>query len=235
MAYAIRAMTVERGYDPREFAMLAYGGGGGLFARRRSPTELEIPTAIVPRAPARLLRLGAAVRRLPRGRLADARRALSTTDATADSSSSLRRRSHARGRRRSLRAHGLRAEAPSSVGAAPTCASPGQEHTLTVPVAAGAPTPATARAAPPSASPRATARLRPGDESRPLEVVTLRATAIGARRTPTSTPARTATAARRAAARDAARVVQRRRRPVDDGDLARDGPRAPARGSTARP
>jgi len=31
MAYAIRQITVERGFDPREFSMLCIGGGSGLF------------------------------------------------------------------------------------------------------------------------------------------------------------------------------------------------------------
>jgi N-methylhydantoinase A len=51
MMYAIRMMTVERGLDPREFALLAYGGGGGLFATATA-AELEIGTVIIPRAPA---------------------------------------------------------------------------------------------------------------------------------------------------------------------------------------
>jgi N-methylhydantoinase A len=51
MTYAIRSMTVERGLDPRDFALLAYGGGGGLFAAATAD-ELEIDTVIVPRAPA---------------------------------------------------------------------------------------------------------------------------------------------------------------------------------------
>ena len=32
MAHAIRQVTVERGHDPREFNLVSYGGGGGLFA-----------------------------------------------------------------------------------------------------------------------------------------------------------------------------------------------------------
>ena len=47
MVYAIRQITVERGYDPRDFALLAFGGGGGLFASALA-TDLEIPTTIVP-------------------------------------------------------------------------------------------------------------------------------------------------------------------------------------------
>jgi N-methylhydantoinase A len=51
MTYAIRTVTVERGLDPREFALFSYGGGGGLFAAATAE-ELEIPNIVVPRAPA---------------------------------------------------------------------------------------------------------------------------------------------------------------------------------------
>jgi len=51
MANAIRKMTVERGLDPREFVLLAYGGGGGLFACAVA-AELGVPRVIVPNSPA---------------------------------------------------------------------------------------------------------------------------------------------------------------------------------------
>jgi N-methylhydantoinase A len=51
MVFAIRAVTVERGLDPREFVIFCYGGGGGLFAAAVAE-ELEVPTVIIPRAPA---------------------------------------------------------------------------------------------------------------------------------------------------------------------------------------
>lgn len=51
MTHAIRAITVERGIDPREFVLFAYGGGGGLFAATTAE-ELEIPTVVIPRLPA---------------------------------------------------------------------------------------------------------------------------------------------------------------------------------------
>lgn len=50
MAQAIRLMTVERGYDPREFAYICYGGAGPVHAVDLA-TELEIPTVVVPRLP----------------------------------------------------------------------------------------------------------------------------------------------------------------------------------------
>ena len=51
MTNAIRSITVERGLDPRDYSLLSYGGGGGLFAAAVSD-ELEVKSVIVPRAPA---------------------------------------------------------------------------------------------------------------------------------------------------------------------------------------
>ena len=51
MAYAIRNITIERGHDPREFSLVCYGGGGGLFAGFLL-NELEAASAIVPLNPA---------------------------------------------------------------------------------------------------------------------------------------------------------------------------------------
>ncbi len=48
MVGAIRAISIERGYDPRDFALLACGGAGPLHAGRLA-TLLEIPTVIIPR------------------------------------------------------------------------------------------------------------------------------------------------------------------------------------------
>jgi N-methylhydantoinase A len=51
MTHAIRLVTIERGLDPRDFVLLSYGGGGGLFAASLA-AELSIPSVIVPPAPA---------------------------------------------------------------------------------------------------------------------------------------------------------------------------------------
>ncbi len=50
MMRAIRAVSVERGRDPRTFAMLAFGGNGGLFAAGIA-AELGIRRVIVPPLP----------------------------------------------------------------------------------------------------------------------------------------------------------------------------------------
>jgi len=47
MERAIRAVSVERGYDPRDFALVAFGGGGGLHACEIA-AELGIRTVLVP-------------------------------------------------------------------------------------------------------------------------------------------------------------------------------------------
>ena len=51
MTYGIRNITIERGYDPRDFVLLAFGGAAGLSATKWA-TELEIPTLVIPVAPA---------------------------------------------------------------------------------------------------------------------------------------------------------------------------------------
>jgi N-methylhydantoinase A len=50
MTGAIREMSVERGYDPRDFALLAYGGAGPLFAASLAE-KVGVPQVIVPRWP----------------------------------------------------------------------------------------------------------------------------------------------------------------------------------------
>ncbi len=51
MTYAIRAVTVERGLDPRDFALVSYGGGGGMFAATVAG-ELGIRVVVIPAAAA---------------------------------------------------------------------------------------------------------------------------------------------------------------------------------------
>lgn len=57
MAYAIRAITVERGLDPKDFVLLAFGGAGPMHACDLA-AELEIPKVIVPVAPGAFSALG---------------------------------------------------------------------------------------------------------------------------------------------------------------------------------
>ena len=50
MIRGIRYVSVEKGYDPREFALIVFGGGGPLHAAELA-AELEIKKVIVPRFP----------------------------------------------------------------------------------------------------------------------------------------------------------------------------------------
>ena len=57
MAKAIRVISVERGYDPRDYAMLAFGGAGPIHAARLA-RELDIPRVMVPKNPGIMCALG---------------------------------------------------------------------------------------------------------------------------------------------------------------------------------
>jgi N-methylhydantoinase A len=57
MVGAIRAISIERGHDPRQFALLACGGAGPLHAGRLAAL-LGIPTVIIPRYSGVLSTLG---------------------------------------------------------------------------------------------------------------------------------------------------------------------------------
>ncbi len=58
MERALRVVSVERGYDPRTFALVSFGGAGGLHAVALA-LALRIPRVIVPRRPGALSALGA--------------------------------------------------------------------------------------------------------------------------------------------------------------------------------
>jgi len=59
MLRALRVVTVERGHDPREFALVAFGGAGPLHACALAD-ELGIETVLVPEAAGMLSALGLA-------------------------------------------------------------------------------------------------------------------------------------------------------------------------------
>jgi N-methylhydantoinase A len=57
MEKAIRVVSIERGYDPRHFALVAFGGAGGLHACELAQA-LGIPRVIVPTLPGALSAFG---------------------------------------------------------------------------------------------------------------------------------------------------------------------------------
>src|SRR5262249_23681008 len=59
MMRAIRAVSVERGHDPRDFALMAFGGAGGLHAVEIA-REIGIRAILVPPSPGILCAEGVA-------------------------------------------------------------------------------------------------------------------------------------------------------------------------------
>jgi N-methylhydantoinase A len=57
MARAIRVISVQRGHDPRDYTLVAFGGAGPLHAARLAQ-ELEIGRVLVPRNPGILCAMG---------------------------------------------------------------------------------------------------------------------------------------------------------------------------------
>jgi len=57
MARAIRVISVQRGHDPRDFTLVAFGGAGPLHAARLA-RELDIGRILVPRNPGILCAMG---------------------------------------------------------------------------------------------------------------------------------------------------------------------------------
>ncbi|MBH74390.1 MAG: hypothetical protein CL896_01175 [Dehalococcoidia bacterium] len=50
MVNALRRISVQRGYDPREFMLVAFGGAGPVHANRLAD-QLEIPRTLIPMSP----------------------------------------------------------------------------------------------------------------------------------------------------------------------------------------
>lgn len=129
---AVREITVERGHNPRDFAILAFGGGGGLIATDVA-RELQVPRVIVPPGPGAFSALGMLMadvehdvsrtrvlelRSADTGGLTDAFRELESEAETA-----LIADGFAADRRELVRAADMRYQ--------------GQEHTVTIPIPSG--------------------------------------------------------------------------------------------------
>src|ERR1039458_5526240 len=54
---AIRVISIERGHDPRQFTLVAFGGGGPLHACSLA-RALRIPTVLIPAMPGALSAVG---------------------------------------------------------------------------------------------------------------------------------------------------------------------------------
>src|SRR5262249_15218588 len=60
MEAVIRAISVERGYDPREFILVSFGGAGGMHAADLA-RRLAIPEVLIPAHPGILSAFGMAI------------------------------------------------------------------------------------------------------------------------------------------------------------------------------
>ena len=121
MAGALRLVSVQRGHDPRDFALVAYGGAGPLHANAVAELMGSFPV-LVPPAPGLLCAIGDLV--------ADFRDEFAQTYIRLLSARRSRPRSHelldglgAPGRRVARRARGSRTSARTITLHAPTCAT----------------------------------------------------------------------------------------------------------------
>jgi N-methylhydantoinase A len=138
MAAALRIVSVERGYDAREFTLCAFGGAGPVHAARLAE-ELAVPQVIVPPIPGGFSALGLVA--------SDIRRDYARTFYTSLASADLDRMTVAyetmeRQAREMLSRSGV-PEARAEITRAADCRYGRQAYELTVPVAPGTITSAT--------------------------------------------------------------------------------------------
>ncbi len=164
MAQAIRTVTVERGHDPRQLHLVAFGGAGPMFAAVLAD-RLGIETVLVPRANGVLSALGLLAADEQHDAVRTHRTRLSEADGEATEATL------------SALTTGVR-DSTSDPGAAEVvrradCRYVGQSHELTVPV--GTPVAVEALAERFHAAHERARGYRLADE--PVELVSLRATA----------------------------------------------------------
>ena len=81
MALAVRGITTGRGHDPRDYALVAYGGGGPLHAAAIA-RELGIPRVVIPPSPSTFSAWGMLATDLRHDLVRTVLEPLETTDAT---------------------------------------------------------------------------------------------------------------------------------------------------------
>ena len=133
MAGALRIVSVERGHDPREFTLVAFGGAGPVHAARLAE-ELEIPRVLVPPIPGGFSALGLVATDVRRDYVRTFYAPLASA-APGDVAAAYAAMEDAA--RQMLRRAGV-PEARWELARAADCRYPRQAYELTVPVAAGA-------------------------------------------------------------------------------------------------
>jgi N-methylhydantoinase A len=174
MMAAMRLISIQRGYDPRDFILVAFGGAGPLHANALA-RELDIPTILVPPSPGIASALGMLMTDIKHEFVATRRHVVSHLDPTtldalfddfmAQGEALLQAEGIAAGQRRMLRSVDLRYK--------------GQSHELSIPVPVGPLLPAhldTVQQQFHDAHTRAYGYAAPED---PIELVNVRLTALG--------------------------------------------------------
>src|SRR5262249_52118426 len=174
MAAALRIVSVERGHDPREFALVAFGGAGPVHAARLAE-ELEIPRVVVPQIPGGVSALGLIA--------SDVRRDYARTFYASLVSVPLDLMTRAFAAmeteaRQMLSRAGV-PEARWEITRAADCRYPRQAYELTVPVSAGDVTAATAARLAADFHERHRMTYGHASADEPVQVVNLRVAAVG--------------------------------------------------------
>jgi len=199
MAAALRIVSVERGYDPREFTLVAFGGAGPVHAARLAE-DLEIREVLVPPIPGGFSALGLVGTDLRRDQAR-------TVYARLDTVSPGALAAHWAAMEAEAQAMLARAEVPPErrdLLRSADCRYPRQAYELTVPVAPGPVTAETLARLATDFHERHRATYGHANPGEPVQLVNLRLAAVG--RLPRLDLAR--------AALDGAPVTKAGRRPV---------------------
>jgi N-methylhydantoinase A len=192
MAGALRIVSVERGHDPREFTLVAFGGAGPVHAARLAE-ELDIPRVLIPPIPGGFSALGLVATDVRRDyvRTFYAPLAAAAPGDVAAVFAALEDEARAMLRRAGV------PEARWEVGRAADCRYPRQAYELTVPVTPGAIDADALRRLADDFHARHRATYGHASPDEPVQCVNLRVSAVG-RLTPLDV-SRSAPAAGRAA------------------------------------
>jgi N-methylhydantoinase A len=174
MAGALRIVSVERGHDPREFALVAFGGAGPVHAARLAE-ELEIPRVLVPPIPGGFSALGLIATDVRRDYVRTFYRPLATTAPAEVAATFAAMEDEARGMLQ-------RAGVPESrweLARAADCRYPRQAYELTVPLAGGVVDTATLERLARDFHGRHRATYGHASPDEPVQCVNLRVSAVG--------------------------------------------------------
>jgi N-methylhydantoinase A len=174
MAGALRIVSVERGYDPREFTLVAFGGAGPVHAARLA-RELDIPRVLVPPIPGGFSALGLVATDVRRDYVRTFYAPLARVEAGAVATAYAAMAAEAR---EMLRRAGV-PEARREVSRAADCRYPRQAYELTVPVAAGPVTRETLDRLARDFHERHRATYGHASPDEPVQCVNLRVSAVG--------------------------------------------------------